>query len=570
LDRNYYESLRQTDTRALEQSLYGYARLSPKGSKFRLFSTAICFLALQLKQSPYNELNKKLGKFFPVATVSDYLTELLKLEKEAIESLNKRFDKETLESSIIFSAPKFLQEASHSTPDGIIRLAMKLLDIKRDDRVLDLGSGTGGFLIETFLSSSAKDLKGVEIDVDNLIISSIKSFVVGAGIEFIQGNIISQEYKKLGANKVFSHFPFGKDSRYAATYIQHHSELSSFFGKPKLSLTADWIYVLAAHFSQAENGRTVCLMANNGTWNLSDEQVRKELVEQGIIEGVIALAPGLLPTTGIGFSMIILGQNNKSIQLVDATEIYTSQLRQNILTDEDVKRIIDLYHSDAEVSQSVSEEELAKNGYALYPSRYIDIGVKFENAFQLGEIVTSISRGSSISRRELDQLISRERTGFYYLKLQDISDGIIEEELTNLKTPDEKLEKYFIVPGSLLISRTAPFRIAKAEFKGKKKIVANGNLYFVTIDEKKINPGFVEAFLQSEHGIAQLTRLSKGGVIESISIQDLKRVQIPKLDRKIQERIASEYADMKILQASLKVQMEIVENEKRKLFEEVL
>jgi len=57
-----------------------------------------------------------------------------------------------------------------------------------------------------------------------------------------------------------------------------------------------------------------------------------------------------------------------------------------------------------------------------------------------------------------------------------------------------------------------------------KTILANGNLYFIELDESKVNPTFVEVFLQSEVGMTQLNRYAKGAAMKSISIQDLKTI----------------------------------------------
>lgn len=45
------------------------------------------------------------------------------------------------------------------------------------------------------------------------------------------------------------------------------------------------------------------------------------------------------------------------------------------------------------------------------------------------------------------------------------------------------------------------------------KILANGNLYVIELDEDKINPYFLKAYLESENGKAALSRVAVGAIL---------------------------------------------------------
>ena len=106
-----------------------------------------------------------------------------------------------------------------------------------------------------------------------------------------------------------------------------------------------------------------------------------------------------------------------------------------------------------------------------------------------------------------------------------------------------------------------------ARVRDDEYILASGNLYFIELDETKVNPVFVEAFLQSEAGLSQLNRLSKGTVMKSISIQDLKNIRIPDLPREQQDKIAEEYSNLNDLLIVLKEQIDLSLDKKARLFE---
>ena len=57
------------------------------------------------------------------------------------------------------------------------------------------------------------------------------------------------------------------------------------------------------------------------------------------------------------------------------------------------------------------------------------------------------------------------------------------------------MEKYCIKNNSLVISKNgAPVKIAVASVEEGRKILANGNLYVIELDETKVNPYFVKDY----------------------------------------------------------------------------
>ena len=90
------------------------------------------------------------------------------------------------------------------------------------------------------------------------------------------------------------------------------------------------------------------------------------------------------------------------------------------------------------------------------------------------------------------------------------------------------------------------------------------------LDEKKANPVFVEIFLRSETGIAQLNRFAKGTAMKSISIQDLKMIKIPNIPRKKQDFIAEEYKNLCDELIILQRQIDLIHDRKARLLEEVI
>lgn len=203
-------------------------------------------------------------------------------------------------------------------------------------------------------------------------------------------------------------------------------------------------------------------MANGGMWNKPDEGLRKELIEQGLIEGIIQLPERLLSSTGIPVTVLIMSQGNDEIRMVDASKLVTKGRRQNTLENSDVMNILNAYHTDTDISNSVSIDEIAANEYILNPNRYMEVDVEIENGISLGELCLSINRGAMVKSKDLDSMVSKTSTQYHYLMLQNIKDSLIDAKLPNLKEIEDRLSKYCIQDKNLIISKTSPFKIATA------------------------------------------------------------------------------------------------------------
>ena len=158
-------------------------------------------------------------------------------------------------------------------------------------------------------------------------------------------------------------------------------------------------------------------------------------------------------------------------------------------------------------------------------------------------------------------MMSDEETNMQYLMTANIQDGIIEETLPYLINIEERYEKYCIKNHNLILSKNgAPYKIAVANIKKDQKILANGNLYIIEIDEEKANPYYIKAFFESETGIAALKSITVGSTILSISVDKLKKLQIPLPLLDEQNKIAENYqaiqAEIIELKARLKSAVE--------------
>ena len=86
-----------------------------------------------------------------------------------------------------------------------------------------------------------------------------------------------------------------------------------------------------------------------------------------------------------------------------------------------------------------------------------------------------------------------------------------------------------------------PIKIAVASVPDDRKILGNGNLYVIELDQTKVNPYFIKAYLESENGTIALSRVMVGATIPNIPIDGLKKIMVPCPDMETQNKVAENY-----------------------------
>ena len=101
-----------------------------------------------------------------------------------------------------------------------------------------------------------------------------------------------------------------------------------------------------------------------------------------------------------------------------------------------------------------------------------------------------------------------------------------------------------------------------------QRILANGNLYIIELDETKANSYFIKAFFDSEQGHAVLKSITVGATIPNIGVDKLKKVEIPLPSMEEQERIAQKYQAALDEITVIKLRLEKAVNKLHHIFDE--
>ena len=179
---------------------------------------------------------------------------------------------------------------------------------------------------------------------------------------------------------------------------------------------ADFAFVLHAlnHLSARGRAAIVCfpgIFYRGG----AEQKIRQYLVDNNFVETVIALAPNLFFGTSIAVCILVLSKHKTDTltQFIDASgeEFFRKEGKNNVLTEEQVDRIVSLFEEkceEAHVSALVDHATLAANDYNLSVSSYVEardtreaVDIDLLNA----EVAETVVRIDAL-RRDIDTIIA--------------------------------------------------------------------------------------------------------------------------------------------------------------------
>lgn len=142
----------------------------------------------------------------------------------------------------------------------------------------------------------------------------------------------------------------------------------------------DYAFLLHIVRSLKHTGCAACILPHGVLFRGNAEaQIRKYLVaDKQYIKGIIGLPANLFFGTGIPACIIIIEKsdapNRKGVFMIDAKNGFTKDGAKNRLREQDIRRIVDVWHAQRDVphfARFVPMEEIAKNDYNLNIPRYV-------------------------------------------------------------------------------------------------------------------------------------------------------------------------------------------------------
>lgn len=447
-----------------------------------------------------------------------------------------------------------------STPRGIAQLALAILDIKPNDKVLDCCSGTGTFLLEALSNVPSIKASGVELNPAVYAASVIRARHANASIDLRNGDAFvvagGNEMAK-AFDKAFSNYPWGLRTRDFAGTSEYIDNMIKGLDHGKRPVHADWAFNKLLMETINDSGKAVAIMSAGSAFVGQDASMRKHFIENGWISAIVALPSGAFaPYSGISTCLVVLSRGCEAVRFVDATDLGSDARRSTELDKKSIEEILARLNHDSGKSRLVTVNEIAARDFDLCAERYVQEEIVVSNGVRLETVVERITRGANLSARKLDELTCAEDTGISYLNVKNVNDGSIDDELPSLRSVDSKLEKYLVENGSLVLSKAAnAFKFAVAEIPEGRKVIASSNLYIIDVDKEKMDPYFLAAFLASPTGRELLSRAAVGTTLLSLPVSSLNELPVPCIPLEKQRPVANAYRakldEIKILKLQL-------------------
>ena len=474
------------------------------------------------------------------------------------------FDEDNLLAYLLFNndLEDSLREAS--TPRGILKLAAEILDVQENESVLELCSGKGNFFVELALLRENIKYTGIELSMANNFIANIRASVLERDISLVLSDAMTYKAENK-ADKLFANYPFLINVPDMENIVKDFVDFPDSIKR----VSADWVFNLKLVEQMKSGGKAVAVMANGTTWNSTEKKIREYFVENGLIEATVLLPAKLFPGTSIATTLVIFSHGNTNIKMIDVVENFTKEGRRNVLSDNDISDILDLLQKDGKNSITISINEIAENDYIINASRYLEKAPEIKDGVAIANIVKSITRGSQLRASDFDENKSNEPTDYRYIMLSNINDGdIYFTDSQYLKDIQPNLKKFCVRNNSIILAKTGSpdFKSAVVQVKEGTEILATGNMFILEIDETKADPYYVQALFDSELGRALFKSIYVGSAIPTISLEKLRKLEIPLPSPEEQNIIGEKYKEELERIADLKEKLETSREKLKRIY----
>ena len=321
------------------------------------------------------------------------------------------------------------------TPKSVVELMVDILEPFKG-RVYDPCCGSGGMFVQC--SKFVKEHQG---NVDDISIfgqesnpGTWKMAKMNLAIRGLEGNLGEKNgdsftddmHKTLRADFILANPPYNL-KQYWKPSLNGDSRWA--FGKPD-EKNANYAWLSLMYSKLAPRGKAAILMPNGATTSntTDDYKLRKEMIESGKVEAILALPNKLFSNVSISVQCWVLRKDktNKDVLFINADSMGRLINRKiRVLEDEDINKIVKAY-KDFEngtlenvdgFCKAADIEEIKSKDYSLNPGRYV--GADSSGQLSEEEIQEELKNAS----KELLELMKEGR------ELEDKVKEILEEEI---------------------------------------------------------------------------------------------------------------------------------------------
>jgi type I restriction enzyme M protein len=279
------------------------------------------------------------------------------------------------------------------TPSSVVKTLVEILKPFENCRVYDPCCGSGGMFVQSakFIQAHSGNrnnisVYGQEANADTWKMAKMNMAIRGIEADFgpHQADTFSNDLHKtlkadfILANPPFNYHPWGQE--------RLTEDVRWKYGVPPANnANYAWIQHMIHHL--APNGKIGLVLANGAlsTQSSGEGEIRKRIIEDDLIEGIVAMPTQLFYSVTIPVTLWFISKNKKQkgkTLFIDARKMgFMVDRKHRDLSDEDIAKLADTFTAfqNGELEEVkgfcavVTTEEIAKQDYILTPGRYVGI-----------------------------------------------------------------------------------------------------------------------------------------------------------------------------------------------------
>ncbi|BAV74569.1 type I restriction-modification system methyltransferase subunit [Pseudomonas chlororaphis subsp. aurantiaca] len=278
----------------------------------------------------------------------------------------------------------------HFTPRDIVHLTTSLVITDQDHKlapnrivtIYDPTAGTGGFLsegdeyIQSISEKVSVSLHGQELNPESYAICKADMLIKGQGVDSIKlGNTLSNDQLAgMHFDFMLSNPPFGVEWKKVQKQITDEHSHKGFGGRfgPGLPRVSDGSLLFLLHLvskmrDPREGGSRIGIILNGsplftGGAGSGESEIRRYLLQNDLVEAIVALPTDMFYNTGIATYVWILSNHKATarqgkVQLIDGSQHY-AKMRKSLgskrqyITEEQIDDLVRLYGRFESTAQS--------------------------------------------------------------------------------------------------------------------------------------------------------------------------------------------------------------------------
>ena len=297
------------------------------------------------------------------------------------------------------------------TPKCIVNLICEMIQPYKG-KIYDPACGSGGMFVQSvkFVENHNGNSNDISTYGQEYIRTTYKLAKMNLAIRGISADLgeheadtfLNDQHKDLKADYIMANPPFNQKKWRSEDQLIDDERWNGYEVPAASNANYGWILNMVSKLSVT--GVAGFLLANGAlSSDGADNLIRKQLIENDLVEAIIYLPRNMFYTTDIGVTLWIINKNkDDSVKEINNEECKLASRKNKVLfmdlrqwgspyekkytelTDDDIRKISDIYHSWQknegyenvdELCYSATKEEIINKKYTLVPSEYIKFNV---------------------------------------------------------------------------------------------------------------------------------------------------------------------------------------------------